>query len=101
MSLVIREEEIVGWTMLIRTNKVDKAWKKEVEWSTLTHILHQGLDLTNMVKVEIKLSAMETCLRVQINSWLRDDIITHTESPWAGPLVPMAKMDGSTKWGGT
>ena len=43
MSLVIREEEIVGWTMLIRTNKVDKAWKKEVEWSTLTHILHQGL----------------------------------------------------------
>ena len=60
-----------------------------------------ALGQTNMFKVEIKLSAMETCLRVQINSWLRDDIITHTESPWAGPLVPMAKMDGSTKWGGT
>ena len=42
--------------------------------------------------------ALETSLKEQIDSWLRDDVIAPAESPWASPLVLVAKKDGSTRW---
>ena len=42
-SLVVRNSEIVGKAMLIRTGKVDMEWKKEVERATLAHLLQQGV----------------------------------------------------------
>ena len=42
--------------------------------------------------------ALEASLKEQIDSWLQDVVIAPPDSPWASPLVPMAKKDGSTRW---
>ena len=42
-SLVVRDREIVGKAMLIRTGKVDKEWKREVEKTVPAHILRTGV----------------------------------------------------------
>ena len=41
---------------------------------------------------------LEQSLREKIESWQRDGVIVPATSPWASPLVPVAKKDGSTHW---
>ena len=41
---------------------------------------------------------MDASLKEQIDSWLRDDIIDLAESPWASPIIHMAKKDRSFRW---
>ena len=59
-SLVVRDREIVGKAMLIRTSKVDKEWKKEVEKATPAHLLREGalnnINVTSKGKPDIKAS---------------------------------------------
>ena len=42
-GLVVRDRDIVGKAMLIRTGKVDKEWKREVEKAIPAHILRAGI----------------------------------------------------------
>ena len=35
-------------------------------------------------------------LQAQLDSWLKDGVITPAESPWGSPLVPVAKKDRET-----
>ena len=44
----IQDRDIVGRAMLIRTGKVDKEWKKEVERTTPAHLLGIGAALNNI-----------------------------------------------------
>ena len=40
--------------------------------------------------------SQQSSLHKQIDSWLQDGMIEPTTSPWGGPLVPVAKKDGTT-----
>ena len=37
-------------------------------------------------------------LRDQLDSWQREGVIEASNSPWASPLVPVRKKDGTTRW---
>ena len=37
-------------------------------------------------------------LRKQIDVWLDEEVIQRSNSPWASPLVPVSKKDGTTRW---
>ena len=37
-------------------------------------------------------------LRKQLKDWTADSVIGPSDSPWASPLVPGLKKDGSTRW---
>ena len=41
---------------------------------------------------------LEQCLKEQLESWEADGVIVPATSPWASPLVPVAKKDGTTRW---
>ena len=49
-------------------------------------------------KVRPLSTAQKANLRAQLDSWLKDGVISPTESPWGSPLVPMAKKDRETRW---
>ena len=49
-------------------------------------------------KVRPLSKAQKDNLRAQLDSWLKDGVITPAESPWGSPLVPVAKKDGETRW---
>ena len=42
--------------------------------------------------------SLQSCLREQLDSWLKDGVIAPAVSPWGSPLVPVAKKDGTTRW---
>ena len=37
-------------------------------------------------------------LRKQLDEWLADGVIEPSDSPWASPMVPVLKKDGSIRW---
>jgi deoxyuridine 5'-triphosphate nucleotidohydrolase len=37
-------------------------------------------------------------LEKQMDEWIQQDVIEPSTSPWASPLVPVRKKDGSTRW---
>merc|ERR1712035_257793 len=37
-------------------------------------------------------------LRCQITAWIDEGVIQRSASPWASPLVPVTKKDGTTRW---
>ena len=37
-------------------------------------------------------------LKQQLKDWTADGVIKPSTSPWASPLVPVLKKDGSTRW---
>merc|ERR1712035_10575 len=37
-------------------------------------------------------------LRCQISAWVDEGVIQRSASPWASPLVPITKKDGTTRW---
>ena len=37
-------------------------------------------------------------LRAQLDSWLKDGVISPAESLWGLPLFPVAKKHGDTRW---
>ena len=37
-------------------------------------------------------------LREQLDTWEKEKVIEPTNSPWASPLVPVLKKDGTTRW---
>ena len=37
-------------------------------------------------------------LRCQISAWVDEGVIQRSASPWASPLVPVSKKDGTTRW---
>jgi transposase InsO family protein len=37
-------------------------------------------------------------LRQQLKDWTADSVIGPSDSPWASPLVPVMKKDGTTRW---
>ena len=37
-------------------------------------------------------------LRQQLRDWTADSVIGPSDSPWASPLVPVLKKDGSNRW---
>ena len=37
-------------------------------------------------------------LKDQIDEWIEQEVIEHTKSPWASPLVPVKKKDRKTRW---
>ena len=37
-------------------------------------------------------------LRQQLDDWLADGVIEPSDSPWASPMVPVLKKDGSVRW---
>ena len=37
-------------------------------------------------------------LRQQLRDWTADSVIGPSDSPWASPLVPVLKKDGTTRW---
>ena len=41
---------------------------------------------------------LQESLKLQLESWEKDGVIMPATSPWASPLVPVAKKDGSTRW---
>ena len=42
--------------------------------------------------------SLQSCLREQLDLWLKDGVIVPAVSPWGSPLVPVAKKDGTTRW---
>ena len=41
---------------------------------------------------------LQQSLKEQLDSWEADGVIVPATSPWASPLVPVAKKDGTTRW---
>jgi len=37
-------------------------------------------------------------LRAQLDSWLKNEVIEPSSSPWSSPLVPVTKKTGETRW---
>ena len=37
-------------------------------------------------------------LRLQLQDWIKDEVIESSNSPWASPLVPVTKKTGHTRW---
>ena len=37
-------------------------------------------------------------MKGQLDDWLRDCVIEPAESPWASPLVPVKKKNGTRRW---
>ena len=37
-------------------------------------------------------------LRSQLDTWLAEGVISPSKSPWASPLVPVRKKDGTIRW---
>ncbi len=37
-------------------------------------------------------------LRAQLDSWLQNEVIEPSSSPWSSPLVPVTKKNGQTRW---
>ena len=41
---------------------------------------------------------MKKSLRDQIDLWVREGVAEECLSPWASPMVPVAKSNGTTRW---
>ena len=73
----------------------------------------QQIGTTDLVEFEVELQegarpvrqklrplnpAQRDSLRKQLDTWTKEDVIEETNSPWASPLVPVRKKDGTTRW---